>query len=259
MSRRFTLLLVIAAGSILLAYVEFAFFSVLGGMRAVFLQIALLGVASALGTVLSRNLIHAALYLVAFFFLVACLFVLLEAEFLAAMQVLVYIGAVAVLMMFGIMLTRNIQGDDTTTTSWPRKLMPAAIALGLFGVLCYGTLSKRAGATVAGQPAPTPGNVWVEMTKRPDVGPANALNTRGVVVGDMALSLGNELMTRWVIPFEVAGLLLTAALVGAVALARTEALQNDPGSTSVARGTFTQRQPSGNGERPAPALLSHTN
>ena len=77
--------------------------------------IAALGLLAALGTVLARNLVHAALFLVAFFFTIACQFVLLEAEFLAAIQVLVYIGAVAILLMFGIMLTRNIQGDDTTT------------------------------------------------------------------------------------------------------------------------------------------------
>ena len=83
---------------------------------------------AALGTVLARNLVHAALFLVAFFFLVACQFVLLEAEFLAAMQVLVYIGAVAILLMFGIMLTRNIQGDETTGGRWTRKIPAALVA-----------------------------------------------------------------------------------------------------------------------------------
>ena len=83
-------------------------------VQFLFLVIAALGLLTALGTVLARNLVHAALFLVAFFFTVACQFVLLEAEFLAALQVLVYIGAVAIILMFGIMLTRNIQGDDTT-------------------------------------------------------------------------------------------------------------------------------------------------
>ena len=58
----------------------------------------------------------------AFFFIVACQFVMLEAEFLAAIQVLVYIGAVAILLMFGIMLTRNVQGDDTTIVIAPLEL-----------------------------------------------------------------------------------------------------------------------------------------
>ncbi len=90
-----------------------------------FLILATLGIGAALGTVLARNLVHAALYLVAFFFLVACQFVLLEAEFLAAVQVLVYIGAVAILLVFGIMLTRNVRGDETTAAplAWsdPRR------------------------------------------------------------------------------------------------------------------------------------------
>src|SRR5260370_282327 len=93
--------------------------------------IATAGVAPALGTVLARNLVHAALFLVAFFFLVACQFVMLEAEFLAAVQVLVYIGAVAIIMMFGIMLTRNIQGDDTTKVSGAGFLSAALAAIGL--------------------------------------------------------------------------------------------------------------------------------
>ncbi len=82
-------------------------------MQILFVIIAGLGLAAALGTVLARNLVHAALFLVAFFFTVACQFVLLEAEFLAALQVLVYIGAVAIILMFGIMLTRNIKGDES--------------------------------------------------------------------------------------------------------------------------------------------------
>ena len=93
--------------------------------------IAALGLAAALGTVLARNLVHAALFLVAFFFTVACQFVLLEAEFLAALQVLVYIGAVAIILMFGIMLTRNIQGDDPTIVlaAWRIPALVAGLCL----------------------------------------------------------------------------------------------------------------------------------
>ena len=85
-------------------------------IQVLFVVIAVVGLAAALGTILARNLVRAALYLIGFFFTVACVFVLLEAEFLAALQVLVYIGAVAILLMFGIMLTRNIQGDDPSST-----------------------------------------------------------------------------------------------------------------------------------------------
>ena len=102
-------------------------------LQFLFLVIAALGLLAALGTVLARNLVHAALFLVAFFFTVACQFVLLEAEFLAALQVLVYIGAVAIILMFGIMLTRNIQGDDTTILTGVSRLPAIFAGLCVFG------------------------------------------------------------------------------------------------------------------------------
>ena len=107
-------------------------------IRILFGIIAALGLLAALGTVLARNLVHAALSWSAFFFLVACQFVLLEAEFLAAIQVLVYIGAVAILMMFGIMLTRNIQGDETTGGQRGREVPAAVAGLGMLAVLVVG-------------------------------------------------------------------------------------------------------------------------
>jgi NADH-quinone oxidoreductase subunit J len=178
---------------------------------ALFLLIPALGVLSALGTVLARNLVHAALYLVAFFFTVACQFVLLEAEFLAALQVLVYIGAVSILMMFGIMLTRNIQGDDTTAPSNPWR-MPALIAgLCVFIVLIVG---------INRSPGIRNHQSWSSIQSRPAI--ADAKSPRALAINGMARGVGVELMTRYLIAFEVAGVLLTAALVGAIALAYRE-------------------------------------
>lgn len=189
-----------------LAGLQAYLFSAFGPMRALFLQIAGLGLVLALGVVLARNLVHAALALVGFNFLIACLFVLLEAELLAAVQVLVYIGAVAILLMFGIMLTRDIQGDETTRSGLATRLPAALVALAFLGLLLYGMAQERG---LGSRPA------WSQMTSRP------ALDTpeREAAVNQMGLTLGVELMTRWMVPFEVAGLLLTAALVGAVALA----------------------------------------
>ena len=107
-------------------------------IQVLFVVIAGVGLAAALGTILARNLVRAALYLVAFFFTVACHFVLLEAEFLAALQVLVYIGAVAIILMFGIMLTRNIQGDDPSSTPSAWRLPGLVAGLGVFLVLAFG-------------------------------------------------------------------------------------------------------------------------
>ena len=181
-------------------------------IRILFGIIATLGVLTALGTVLARNLVHAALFLVAFFFLIACQFVLLEAEFLAAMQVLVYIGAVAILIMFGIMLTRNIQGDETTGGHWSWKIPAAVIGLGMLAVLVVGIRSER------GAPA------WTQISSRRAIPPptGGTESPQAAAINNMGKAVGNEMMTRYVIPFEVAGLLLTAALVGAIAVARHE-------------------------------------
>lgn len=186
-------------------------------LRIVFLLVSSLGLLSALGAVLARNLVHAALFLVAFFFTVACQFVLLEAEFLAAIQVLVYIGAVAILLLFGIMLTRNIQGDETTGGHWMRKLPAAIVAGAVLAVLVAGIRDEGTGV---GRPT------WSLRSKRP-----MGEDPRAVIVRNMAPAVGIELMTRYGLAFEVAGLLLTAAVVGAIALAHGDT----PGSQEPSR------------------------
>ncbi|MDX2037058.1 MAG: NADH-quinone oxidoreductase subunit J [Isosphaeraceae bacterium] len=187
--------------------------------------ISVLGLITALGTVLARNLVHAALMLVAFFFLVACQFLLLEAEFLAAVQVLVYIGAVAILLMFGIMLTRNILGDDTTTVPKSTRRLSMLIALGVFAVLALGIATQQ-----QGPPGRKP---WKELTERPAVGPddLDRKTPKAQIVNDMAKFVGRDLLTRYVIAFEVAGILLTAALVGAIVIAHQE--RDDDPATRV--------------------------
>ncbi len=192
-------------------------------IQILFIVIAVVGLLAAIGTVLARNLIHAALYLIGFFFITACTFVILEAEFLAAIQVLVYIGAVSILLMFGIMLTRNIQGDDTTTI--PKGMLVPALGatLGLFFVLMFGInnhvglrkASPRQNPQAKEKATPDYSPGWANITRRPP--------PRGKSVDEMGRMVGQEMTTRYVIGFEVAGLLLTAALVGAVALAHREA------------------------------------
>jgi NADH-quinone oxidoreductase subunit J len=190
-------------------------------IQVVFAVIAVLGLAAALGTILARNLVRAALYLIAFFFTVACMFVLLEAEFLAALQVLVYIGAVSILLMFGIMLTRNIQGDDPTITPAAWRLPGLAAGLALFLVLAYGiNYQKGIGTRYS----------WSTTALRPRI--AQGTTPRALAINNMAKVVGDELTTRYVIAFEVAGLLLTAALVGAIAIAHREEIE-----PSAPRGT----------------------
>jgi NADH:ubiquinone oxidoreductase subunit 6 (subunit J) len=186
--------------------------------QTLFLIFSAIGLLAAVGTILARNLVHAALYLVSFFFIVACQFVMLEAEFLAAIQVLVYIGAVAILLMFGIMLTRNIQGDDTTTIRSPLATLPAVVVgLVLFLALGFGIRGRITNENQTESP-------WKATYRRE---PARATagtptSARSLAINNMGKAVGVEMMTRYAIAFEVAGLLLTAALVGAIALAYRE-------------------------------------
>lgn len=227
-------------------------------MQVVFVIIAGLGLLAALGTVLARNLVHAALFLIAFFFTVACQFVLLEAEFLAALQVLVYIGAVAIILMFGIMLTRNVQGDDPTTAPSAWQLPGLIMGLGLFVVLGFGISFQKGGPG---------GTTWSLTDERPSIVEAPAATPAAAAgaapspraaepINNMARVVGTELLTRYVIAFEVAGLLLTAALVGAIALAHRE--EAEPGSRRPA-GLFEEPGAGADGaaaSQPAPALTT---
>jgi NADH-quinone oxidoreductase subunit J len=202
-------------------------------MQFLFVIISAIGLAAALGTVLARNLIHAALFLIAFFFTIACQFVLLEAEFLAALQVLVYIGAVAIILMFGIMLTRNIQGDDPTSAPSAWQVPGLVAGLAVFLILAYGITSQEG---LAGRRS------WSTTDARPSI--AQVANQppspRMQAVNNMAKVAGDELLTRYVIGFEVAGLLLTAALVGAIALAHRE--EEEPTADRQGRRTVLDRE-----------------
>jgi NADH-quinone oxidoreductase subunit J len=218
-------------------------------MQFLFVIIAAIGLAAALGTVLARNLVHAALFLIAFFFTIACQFVLLEAEFLAALQVLVYIGAVAIILMFGIMLTRNIQGDDPTSTLSAWQVPGLVAGLCVFLVLAYGISSQR-GLSGRGS--------WSTTDTRPSIAPVanQPPSPRMQAVNNMAKVAGDELLTRYVIGFEVAGLLLTAALVGAIALAHRE--EEEPTADKTGRRTVRERDitvPAEVGANATPAAL----
>ncbi len=218
-------------------------------IQFIFVIISVIGLAAALGTVLARNLVHAALFLIAFFFTIACQFVLLEAEFLAALQVLVYIGAVAIILMFGIMLTRNIQGDDPTSTPSAWQLPGLMAGLCVFLILAYGITSQEG---LSGRRS------WSTTDIRPSTTPvANQPPTpRMQAVNNMAKVAGDELLTRYVIGFEVAGLLLTAALVGAIALAHRE--EDEPTADRKVRRTVRDREidvPAETGANAGPTAL----
>ena len=147
--------------------------------------------AAALVVVLGRNLVHSAIALIFTFFGVAALYVLLDAEFLAAVQVLLYIGGITILLLFAIMLTSQLS---------PRGLeifneqvgLAAPVSLGILAVLLYAA--------------------WLGI--RPAGPPPAPL--------DSTTSLGTMFLTSHVLPFEVASVLLLVAMVGAILLARKD-------------------------------------
>ena len=163
-------------------------------IQVVFLFTAALILWAAFMMVTRQNLVHAALYLIAALFGVAVIFVLLEAGFLAVIQVLVYIGAIAILMIFAVMLTRGDVSHESESVN--RGFGWAALLAALF---CFGLIIFLGQSPAINTPAP-------------------AL----AVDRDTVFELGRALVSpdAYVIPFEVASVLLLAALIGALVVAR---------------------------------------
>ncbi len=158
---------------------------------AAFYAVAGAALLGALGVLFLRNLFHAGLSLIFSLFAVAALFVLLGAEFLAGVQVLIYVGAIAVLILFAVMLTQRISA--THVKHYTRALIPA-----FFAVAALFVVAALAGRT------------------------AYATSFAALPAGDVLNDLAARLLSAYLLPFEVVSLLLLGALVGAVVLARKE-------------------------------------
>lgn len=157
----------------------------------IFFIFAILAVAAAWGVVTSHNIVHSALYLALSFAGVAVLYVLMNADFLAAVQLLIYMGAVSIMIVFAVMLTLrgDIHNSNTENRYWGRG---AVVAVLLFVVIALVILTNADWRIL-----PTP---WLG--------------------GGSAEDLSLLLLTRYMLPFEAAAVLLTVALAGAVILAK---------------------------------------
>jgi NADH:ubiquinone oxidoreductase subunit 6 (subunit J) len=155
----------------------------------VFIICSLVTLGAALAVVTNRNLFHSALFLILSFVGVASLYVLLEAPFLAAVQILVYVGAIAILIVFAIMLTRRLMAKDLvqSNTQWNLALLGAVF---LFVALVMILLRVNWPVVEASVPEET------------------------------ISILGQDLMGTYLMPFEVASVLLLVALVGSIIIAR---------------------------------------
>ncbi len=157
----------------------------------IFYLFAILTVVSAVGVVFSRSIVYAAFSLLFAFFGVAALYVLLAADFLAVTQILLYVGGILVLIIFGIMLTSR--ANSVEVKKGLLSIIPAVLVAGVIAGIIITVLTT---------------------TKWPSAGLSP--------VEDTARPIGSLLMTNFVLPFELASVLLLVALIGAVIIARRE-------------------------------------
>ncbi|HEY4379837.1 MAG TPA: NADH-quinone oxidoreductase subunit J [Acidobacteriaceae bacterium] len=157
-------------------------------MTVAFLILAVLTVAGTAAAMGLRNAVHCVLALTVGFAGVAAIYLQLDAQFVGLTQIMVYVGAVAILAVFAIMMTQRPTAEKPATYSsfW---LTGSVIAAGVFAVLARAILTS--GATTA---APAEPQISVQQ-------------------------IGDSLMHQYVLPLEIMGLLLTAALIGAVVIA----------------------------------------
>ena len=155
----------------------------------VFYVLAALTLLAAVGVVTTRNVVYAALFLLASLTGVAGLFVLLFAEFLALVQILIYGGAIIIVILFALMLTRNTEYQGASEhRRWP---FAALVSGSLFGVMTVAVIG--------------------------DSSRYNADERTGVDF----ITLGTGLFERWAVPFEIASVLLLVALIGAIVIGRS--------------------------------------
>jgi len=148
-------------------------------------------VVAALRMVTTRNVVHAALYLVIVLAGAAGIFILLGAEFVGVTQVLVYIGAIVVLFLFGIMLTRGALGEDEEANTEKRRM--AALVGVLVLVVTGGAVLDSFGDAAVNRSAPS-----------------------------LTSEIGDTIFSQYIVPFEAVSVLLLAALIGAIVVARQD-------------------------------------
>ena len=159
------------------------------GFHLAFWLLAAMTIGGASMIIFSRNLIHAVIFLIISLLGVAGLYLTLSADFIAVVQVLIYVGAISVLMLFAIMLTPRAERDNSESSL---KLPAAAVMVLILTVTVYVALDTDWGAV------------------------------RQAALADQARLIGQSLINEYVLPFEIGAVLLTAALVGAIALARQD-------------------------------------
>lgn len=168
--------------------------------QVIFYGFAALAAVSALLILFTPNVLYAAFLLILSFLGVAAIYIFAGADFVAVTQVLVYVGGILVLMIFGVMITNKISGQAVTTQSHNR-FWGALIGAVLFGLLFY-SITKANLASLT----------WIE----------EAETSGEVVKGSTIQLLGVKLMSDYILPFEIVAVLLLVALIGAAYIAQRQ-------------------------------------
>jgi NADH:ubiquinone oxidoreductase subunit 6 (subunit J) len=169
-------------------------------MAWLFWLLAVVSVGAALAVVLNRDIFRAALFLVLCFFAIAIIYVTLNADFLAAVQVLIYIGAISVLLIFAILLTRGVQRGNP----FNRLKFPALVITGLLLVTLVTVFSVTD---------------WNSFDLLPGLGRVPVGESTLVADIGMGATLFDKVQ-GFILPFEIAAMLLLAAIIGAIVLVR---------------------------------------
>ena len=175
-----------------------------------FIILAVMMIATALGVVLFSNIVYSAFLLGGVFISIAGLYILLNADFVAAAQVLIYVGAVSVLILFAIMLVNKREDFSSLPRRWIRQGATALVCVGIFALLATVIMS-------------TP---WSISTTSP------------AVIDNTIIAIGKHFFSDFLLPFELASVLLLMAMVGAIIIARRDLIpeispSQEPSATAL--------------------------
>ncbi|MDJ0677483.1 MAG: NADH-quinone oxidoreductase subunit J [Calothrix sp. MO_167.B42] len=179
------------------------------GVQSVsFAILAVMMIGTALGVVLTSSIVYSAFLLGGVFISMAGMYLLLNADFVAMAQILVYVGAINVLILFAIMLVNKRQDFVTLPTAWIRRALTALVSVGLFALLSTMVLA-------------TP---WPHSSATP--------------ASNSIVLIGEHFFSDFLLPFELASVLLLMAMVGAIILARREYIPDTEVSSESSSGVL---------------------
>ncbi|AFZ53731.1 NADH-quinone oxidoreductase subunit J [Cyanobacterium aponinum UTEX 3222] len=176
-----------------------------------FVILSLLMIGGALGVVLFENIVYSAFLLGGVFLSISGLYILLNADFVAAAQILIYVGAINVLILFAIMLVNKTEVYQQVRGRLIRQVSTALVCVGLFALL---------GTMVLATP-------W------------QLSETSPAVVENTIVAIGKHFFSDYLLPFEIASVLLLMAMVGAIILARRDLIPEAQKTTEVYTTSFT--------------------